>query len=130
MFHRRILSLYPDCVCVFAVLSGLFVGCQDNIPMPPDKEELMEDASKLDPQGPHAAALETARQYVRTTKQWPEEEYHLEFLRTEGSEDAPLAIIDAVHHDDLQPNKKGGGKSVQLHVDVRQQRVIKELAYQ
>lgn len=90
----------------------------------------MEDTSKPDAQDSQAAALETARQYVITAKQWPEADFHVEFLRTEGSEDAPLAIIDAVHHDDLQPNKKGGGKSVQLHIDLRQQRVTKELAYQ
>ena len=90
----------------------------------------MEDASKLESQGPQDAALEVARQYVKTTKQWPETEFHLEFLRQEGTAESPVLIIDAVHHDDLQPVKKGGGKSVQLHVDMNERRVTKELAYQ
>ena len=127
---RTILALSPCCLGSLAVLSGLLVGCQDKTPTPPDKEEIMEAAAKPQSPVPQDAAIEIARQYVEATKQWPETDFHLEFLRQEGTAESPIMVIDAVHHDDLRSDQKGGGKSVQLHVDLRENRVAKELAYQ
>ena len=75
-------------------------------------------------------AFQTARDYIQSAKRWPEADYHLEFLRLEGDPAAPVVILDAVHHDDLHARKRGGGKSVQLHIDLRGRRIVKELAYQ
>ena len=130
MQSRTINALSQGCWCGLAVLSGLLLGCQNTTPAPEEKEEIVEHAPKLDPPGLEDAAIEVARQYVKTTKQWREKEFHMEFLRREGTAGSPVMVIDAVHHDDLQPDHKGGGKSVQLHVDLKERRVTKELAYQ
>ena len=123
---------YPvlRCLCSLAVLSGLLAGCQKTGPASQEKEGIVEDRSKSESQRPQDTAIEVARKYVNTAKQWPETEFHLEVLRQEGTAESPVVVIDAVHHDDLRSNQKGGGKSVQLHVDLRVGRVVKELAYQ
>jgi hypothetical protein len=69
-------------------------------------------------------------EYLQSTKQWAQNDYHLEFLRREGDPASPVVVLDAVHHDDLHARKRGGSKSVQLHVDLQSQRIVKELAYQ
>ena len=75
-------------------------------------------------------ALDVADQYLQSVKQWRQEEYCLEFLRVEGDPEAPLIILDGVHSGDLDSRQRGGGQSVQLTIDIRRQRVVRELAYQ
>jgi hypothetical protein len=70
-------------------------------------------------------AEEVAHEYVRLVKQWPVEDYHLEILRS----DSAVVVVDAVHKDDLT-GSKSPNKSVQLHVDVQDRKVTRELAYQ
>ena len=130
MHCRTIIALSPCCLCSLAVLSGLLLGCQKTTPTPQEKEGIVEDAAKPKSLSPQDAAIEVARAYVNATKQWPETEFHLEFLRQEGTAESPVMVIDAVHHDDLRSDQKGGGKSVQIHVDMKERRVAKELAYQ
>jgi hypothetical protein len=80
--------------------------------------------------GRHELALQIARDYVRATKRWPEPDYHLEFLRTEGGPRAPVLVLEAVHHDDFRSAGRGPSRSLQLYVDISTQRVVRELAYQ
>jgi hypothetical protein len=75
-------------------------------------------------------AEQIAREYIRAGKRWPDEEYSLEFLRCEGTADSPILILDAVHRDDLSARGRGPSASVQLHVDLRGRRVVRELGYQ
>lgn len=70
-------------------------------------------------------AEEVAHEYVGLVKQWPVEDYSLEILRR----DAAVVVVDAVHKDDLM-GSKSPNKSVQLHVDVQNRKITKELAYQ
>jgi hypothetical protein len=74
--------------------------------------------------------VQLAQDYVRAAKQWPESDYHVEVRRLEGDPASPVVIVDAVHHDDLTPGRRGSNKSVQLHIDPNGRRVLKELAYQ
>lgn len=76
------------------------------------------------------AAFAVANQYLQAVKQWKPEEYGLEFVRVEGDPAAPIVILDAVHTADLQARQRGGGRSVQLVIDLRARKVVRELAYQ
>lgn len=76
------------------------------------------------------AAFAVADQYLRTVKHWMEEEYSLETIRVEGDPNASVVILDAVYVADANSSQRGGGKSVQLAVDLRKQKVVRELAYQ
>jgi hypothetical protein len=75
-------------------------------------------------------AAQLAHDYIRSTKRWPEKDYHLEVLRQEGGPHSSVIVLDVVHQDDLNPRRRGSNKSVQLHIDLTGHKVVKELAYQ
>lgn len=87
------------------------------------------DSAKSASQTPEDRAIGIAREYITKKKGWSDEEFHLEVIRTEGTHDAPVVVLDAVNKEDLKGHK-GGGKSLQLHVDVKTGSVTKELGYQ
>jgi hypothetical protein len=76
------------------------------------------------------AAFAIAQQYLQTAKGWKTEEYSLELLRVEGNVEMPIIIVDCISSTDLHSPLRGGGQSVQLTIDINQQRVVRELAYQ
>ena len=90
----------------------------------------MRDSTDPDSQTPQDLAVNAAHEYIKKTKEWADEDFHIEVLRTEGTDDAPVLVLEVAHHDDLKGIRKGGGKSVQLYVDVKKRSVINELAYQ
>ena len=51
-------------------------------------------------------------------------------LRTEQTTDAPIVVFDAAHRNDAEGSSKGGGKSLQFHVDVTNRAVVNELNHQ
>jgi len=73
---------------------------------------------------------QSARHYIQSAKGWPENDYHLEWLCQQENPNAVLIILDAVHKDDLKSRERISSKSVQLHIDLNSQKVLKELAYQ
>src|SRR5712692_8171771 len=71
-------------------------------------------------------ATQIARDHIHSSKRWPEKDFHVEVLRSEGSPSSPIIIVDAVHHDDLNLEGRGSTSSVQLHIDLNARRVLKE----
>jgi hypothetical protein len=78
----------------------------------------------------HAAAAQAATRYLHNEKAWADSDYSLEFLRVEGNASCPVIVFEAVHKDDLRACQRGGGKSLQLHVDPNKGQVVRELGYQ
>ena len=66
------------------------------------------------------------KQYLHS-KGWQEGDYALEVPRQQS---ATTVIVDAIHKDDLQSNCPGGGRSLRLHINLRDMKVTKELAFQ
>ena len=69
-------------------------------------------------------AEKVAHAYITQIKKWPAADYHLEIVKRDT-----VVVVDAVHKDDLT-GSKAVNKSLQLHIDVKSQTVVKELAYQ
>jgi hypothetical protein len=78
----------------------------------------------------HKLALQVARTYLQSAKQWSESQYRLEIQQETGDAASRVVIVDAIHEEDRRASRRGGGKSVQLHIDLIRQAVVKELAYQ
>lgn len=76
------------------------------------------------------AAFAVADHYLQTVKQWKPAEYGLEIVRVEGDPEAPVVILDGVHAADLHSRQRGGGQSLQLAIDLRARKVVRELAFQ
>ena len=75
-------------------------------------------------------ALAVAQRYLQTVKGWKPEDYSLEVIHLEGDEETPIAVVDGIYLADLCSPQRGGGESVQLSIDLRQQKVARDLAYQ
>lgn len=74
-------------------------------------------------------AISVAHEYLKTVKRWNLDDYRLEVCVC-GTDKAPIVVVDCVYKADLLTPQCGGGQSVQLHVDVQKQMVIRELGYQ
>ena len=69
-----------------------------------------------------------ARRYIAQNKGWAESEYT---IRDSGRKDGSgNSIVTVVHRDDEKMTAPGGGKSVELRVDLPAGRVVKELRFQ
>ena len=75
-------------------------------------------------------AFAVAKRYLQTVKGWKVEDYSLEAVHLEGGEETPIAVVDGIYLADLCSPQRGGGESVQLTIDLSQQKVVCELAYQ
>jgi hypothetical protein len=75
-------------------------------------------------------AIRIAQTYIESKKHWLENEYRLQVFRSEGDPGSAIVVVDAVHREDSTPGARGSGKSVQLHIDLRNQTVLRELGYQ
>lgn len=64
--------------------------------------------------------------YLSETKHWKKDEFRIEY---KGIRDH-WAIVWAIFTDDELHPKPGGGKSVELHVNLNTHRVDKELGFQ
>lgn len=72
---------------------------------------------------------EIATKYAIETKGWKMGDFEVEVLDGETSPEPGTIVADLVHVEDLQ-GKIGGGKSVQLQIDLNSKKVVKELAFQ
>ncbi|HVA49020.1 MAG TPA: hypothetical protein VNH11_21840 [Pirellulales bacterium] len=68
-----------------------------------------------------------AVRHLAVQKQWQRDEYRLE---RRGSTKQGLAVVWAIYLQDEQKPAPGAGKSVILHIDPKQRRIVKELAFQ
>jgi hypothetical protein len=73
-------------------------------------------------------AIQVAREYVAANESWPESDYTVEDTHTQDN-DGNL-VISIIHKDDLKGLTPGGGKSVELHIDLGKRRVVKVLHFQ
>jgi hypothetical protein len=90
----------------------------------------MLDTELSIPEPLQQAALAIAHQYLQIVKGWRTEEYSLEAIRMEGDQETPVVIFDGIYLADLHSNERGGGESVQLFIDLCQQKVVRVQAYQ
>jgi hypothetical protein len=75
--------------------------------------------------------IEIAKNYLMEVKGWKCGEFIVEFDKFELIKPSNEYIsIRATHKDDLLDSTPGGGKSVQLRVNISEQKVISELGYQ
>jgi hypothetical protein len=110
-------------LCLLAVVGAC--GCQrlneKGTPMKQgdDKVQRVEDRS----------IVGFAKQYARDKKGWKDEDVEVVFEREQGDN----IVLKLIHKDDKNQGAKGiagGGKSVQVWVDVKEMKVVRELHYQ
>jgi len=68
-------------------------------------------------------------EYVEKTKNWPTDTYDIEYVQEDGSQDHTI-VINIKHRDDARATFPGGGKSIQLHIDVTKRKIVKEYGFQ
>jgi len=73
-------------------------------------------------------AVAIAREYIMAKEGWSPDAYMVKDTSTRDR--AGNLIVNVIHKDDLKPPTVGGGKSVQLHIDMEGQRVVKILHFQ
>jgi hypothetical protein len=71
-------------------------------------------------------AEQIASEYL-ASKGWQDTDYSLKIQREEPG---AVVVVEAIHKDDLRPQRRGAGRSLQIHVDLSTKAVTKELAYQ
>ena len=65
--------------------------------------------------------------YVRLKYAWAQNVYHIEFQRRDGG----VLVFWVIHSDDVEiTDQLGGGKSIEVWLDVTDRRVTKELGFQ
>lgn len=69
-----------------------------------------------------------AKEYIAQKKGWADAEYTVR--HTDKRDRAGHLIVNISHRDDLALAIPGGGKSVELHIDVKARRVVQELRFQ
>jgi hypothetical protein len=67
-----------------------------------------------------------ATEYLQS-KGWQESDYILEIPRQQSGMNI---VVDAIHKDDLQSRSRGGGRSLQIHINLSEKKVTKELSFQ
>jgi hypothetical protein len=75
--------------------------------------------------GAQDPAAVVAREYITAEEGWPASAYTVEDTHTRDGEGN--LIVNVIHEDDRKTLTPGGGKSVQLHVDMGKRRVVKVL---
>lgn len=73
-----------------------------------------------------AAASKAVQNYVVQTKKWPIDTFTVVLKRREAN----TAVFWAIHKDDQRAKEPGGGKSVELHVDMIELKILRELHFQ
>jgi hypothetical protein len=66
--------------------------------------------------------------YVTNTKGWARDEFRIE--KHGVDQDTGHVVIWVIHRDDGKTGMDGGGKSVELHVDAKQNVVVREFHFQ
>ncbi|BBM03574.1 hypothetical protein [Microbulbifer sp. GL-2] len=64
--------------------------------------------------------------YVSDVKGWPDDSFCVELNRQEGG----VIVFWVIHKDDKASLIPGGGKSIEVYVDQKEMKIIKELAFQ
>lgn len=75
-------------------------------------------------------AVEVADSYLQSVKLWKPGEYSLEVVGFAKTGEASAIILDGIYEADLHTIQRGGGQSVQLHIDTQSRQVLREFAYQ
>jgi hypothetical protein len=65
---------------------------------------------------------ELVRQYVRSKEGWDDGDYRVE--ETNQQDPAGNLIVNVIHRDDDGTSGQTGGKSLQLHVDLKAKKVV------
>jgi hypothetical protein len=66
--------------------------------------------------------------YVSRIKGWNTSDYSIEV--TGETDKAGNRIVNIIHKDDKRALLPGAGKSVELHIDMNQEMVVKEMSFQ
>lgn len=69
-----------------------------------------------------------AKEYITRQKGWADTEYTVR--HTDKRDRVGHLIVNISHRDDVALAVPGGGKSVELHIDVNARRVVQELRFQ
>ncbi len=89
---------------------------------------VMRHAGTPNAVGRENRATAVAREYVTAKEGWPATSYVIE---NTGELDANgNLIVNVIHEDDTKGDYVGGGKSVQLHIDIGRRQVVKVLHFQ
>jgi hypothetical protein len=73
-----------------------------------------------------SAASKVVQNYVVQNKNWPSNTFKIVSKRQEGN----TAVFWVIHKDDERRKDFGGGKSIEVHVDLTELRVSRELHFQ
>jgi hypothetical protein len=69
-----------------------------------------------------------ARDYIAEKEGWPDAAYTVE--NTWRRDDEGNVIVNVVHKEDLKSHSVGGGKSLEMHIDLQRKEVVKVLHFQ
>jgi hypothetical protein len=105
-------------VAVASVLLTVFVGCSGN-----SKGVKMDAANARETE-----IKEIVSKYISKKKGWGENDYRI--VPSRGQDMEPTVIVMVVHKEDEMQAKPGGGKSLELYVDLEKKQVVRELGYQ
>lgn len=67
-----------------------------------------------------------AETYIKRVKRWKDSDYCVEFSRLEGN----VIVIYVSHRDDDSSISPGGGKSLEVHIDGNNMKILKEMHFQ
>lgn len=73
-----------------------------------------------------AVLRQIVAKYISDNKNWRAEDYVVRRSRQDGD----IVVFSVIHRDDETALVPGGGKSVELHVDVLTKKVARELGFQ
>ena len=115
--HRRLILLRAALISL-AICSGILALAL----------VLRRPGTQRSPRAQDDPAAVVAREYVTAKEGWPASAYTVE--NTHARDDEGHLIVNVVHKDDLNSLTVGGGKSLELHIDVEKWRVAKVLHFQ
>jgi len=70
--------------------------------------------------------VEIASNYALKAKHWQRTEFEVKMVHNDGQ----IAVVNINHADDKSLRVPGGGKSIQVEIDIVQKRVVRELGFQ
>jgi len=83
---------------------------------------------KATPGQPYPEEEKIAREYVLTVKRWSEHDFKIRFEKAVSDSDV---VFRVVHKDDTGPiMSAGGGKSIEVVVDSKLRKVVREFRFQ
>lgn len=102
---------------LFAICTLLF-GC--------DSESTINENIAMKQEQISTDILSVVKKYLNENKGWGDDDYTVHIV-TDGDE---LKVFEIMHKSDIDSIKVGGGQSVELHYDVKKNKIVRELGYQ